>query len=64
MEVVGDVEDWRQALELARPLKPDVVLTDTSMPETVGVAGLLTKDDPLDNLVAAIRTCVAGFKHC
>jgi len=37
MEVVGDVEDWRQALELARPLKPDVVLTDTSMPETVGV---------------------------
>jgi len=30
----------------------------------VGVAGLLTKDDPLDNLVAAIRTCVAGLKHC
>jgi len=30
----------------------------------VGAAGLLTKDDTLDNLVAAIRTCVAGLKHC
>jgi two-component system NarL family response regulator len=38
LEVVGEAEDGRQALELHRKLKPDILLTDLRMPEMDGVA--------------------------
>src|SRR5438105_2334582 len=37
LEIVGDAEDGRKALELAHRLKPDVLVLDNSMPEMSGV---------------------------
>ena len=37
VEVVGDVGDGRQAVELCRQLRPDVVLTDVEMPSLNGI---------------------------
>jgi DNA-binding NarL/FixJ family response regulator len=37
MEVVGDAENGRMAIDLARRLKPDVVVMDISMPDMNGV---------------------------
>jgi len=37
MEVVGEAGDGRVAIELARQLKPDIVLMDISMPELNGL---------------------------
>lgn len=37
MEIVGEAEDGRRAIDLARELKPDVVLMDISMPNLNGL---------------------------
>jgi PAS domain S-box-containing protein len=37
MQVVGQAEDGREAIELARETRPDVILMDVSMPEMSGV---------------------------
>jgi len=37
MEILGEAEDGRQALELARMLRPDVVLMDVRMPRQDGL---------------------------
>jgi len=37
MEVVGDAEDGRTAVDLARQLKPSVVIMDISMPDMNGI---------------------------
>ena len=36
-EIVGEAEDGRQAMESVETLKPDLVLTDLSMPEMDGI---------------------------
>jgi pilus assembly protein CpaE len=38
MEVVGQAADGRQAIDVCRRLRPDVVLMDTNMPELDGIA--------------------------
>ena len=37
MEVVGEAENGRTAVEMARELQPDVVLMDIVMPELNGI---------------------------
>jgi DNA-binding NarL/FixJ family response regulator len=73
--VVGEAENGREAVHLARQLKPDVILMDVSMPELDGVeaTGLITQDNPSarviiltmyrqDRLVfAAIRAGAQGY---
>jgi DNA-binding NarL/FixJ family response regulator len=48
MEIVGEAKNGRQAAELAKTLKPDVVIMDLMMPEMLGseATGMITAADP------------------
>ncbi|MDX6425144.1 MAG: hypothetical protein QOD52_549 [Gaiellaceae bacterium] len=76
LEVVGEAEDGRQAVELAREALPDVVLMDVRMPELDGIEAtrlllrdssfsgrvlVLTTFDLDDYLVEAFRAGASGF---
>ena len=39
-EVVGEAADGKNAVELARKLRPDIVIMDIKMPEMTGIAAL------------------------
>ena len=95
IEVVGEAVDGVQAVDMARRLKPDVVLMDIRMPELdgleatrrilaadsdarvlvlttfdldeyvyealrAGASGFVLKDDPPEQLIAAVRTVASG----
>ena len=75
LQVVGEAEDGRQAVSLARQTQPDVILMDVRMPRLDGVeatrqivaAGsparilVLTTYDLDDYVYAAIRAGASGF---
>jgi DNA-binding NarL/FixJ family response regulator len=76
LEVVGEAEDGRRAVELARKTRPDVVLMDVRMPELDGIEAtrlllrdstfsgrvlVLTTFDLDDYLVEAFRAGASGF---
>jgi len=77
MEVVAEAGDGEQAVELARRVRPDVVLMDVRMPRTDGLTatGRLTADPALsgtrvivlttfeldDYVFGALRAGAAGF---
>ncbi|MFG2818588.1 response regulator [Kitasatospora sp. NPDC048365] len=75
IEVVGEAADGRQALDLAGPLRADVVLLDIQMPVMDGLAALaelprvapgaraivLTTFGERDNVLRAIGAGGAGF---
>jgi DNA-binding NarL/FixJ family response regulator len=73
--VVGEAGDGEEAIELARRLRPQIVLLDLSMPGLDGLAALprlreaapesevvvLTASGTEENLLAAIRGGAAGY---
>ncbi|MBM9508256.1 response regulator [Actinacidiphila acididurans] len=77
MEVVGQAGDGREAVELARSARADVVVMDIRMPEMDGIAAtrriaadddlagvrilVLTTYDDDENVVAALRAGASGF---
>jgi DNA-binding NarL/FixJ family response regulator len=76
IEVVGEAEDGRAALELAEDLRPDVVLMDVRMPGMDGIEStrrllantdgqsrvlMLTTFDHPEYLYQAIRAGASGF---
>jgi DNA-binding NarL/FixJ family response regulator len=74
-EVVAEAEDGRQAVEMARRLRPDVVVTDVRMPELDGVGvtqQLMSDPQPFkvlvlttfeldEYIVEALRAGACGF---
>jgi len=75
MEVVGEAENGREALELCRDLHPEVVLMDLRMPEMDGLAAtralklelpgtivlVLTAFEDPDYLSQALKAGAAGY---
>ena len=54
LEIVGEAENGRDAVELAQKLAPDVILMDLQMPELDGIAAtrLITKQHPHTRVIA------------
>lgn len=54
MEVVGDAQNGREAVELSEQLNPDVVVIDVSMPELNGIEGTrrITESCPRTRVLA------------
>jgi DNA-binding NarL/FixJ family response regulator len=54
MEIIGEAENGRSAIQLARKLKPDVIIMDISMPELNGydAAVQISKEFPNIKMVA------------
>ena len=75
IEVVGEAQNGREAVELAGKERPDVVLMDLSMPELPGLAAtrlisanladvkvvVLTASEDDDDLFEAIKSGAQGF---
>jgi len=65
MEVVGEADDGRAAIEMARQLKPDIVLMDISMPKLNGMkaAATLKRIAPDIKILTLTRHTDTAFLH-
>ena len=75
LEVIGEARNGREAVELAKKLKPEVILMDLSMPELDGLSAtklisagqpevkvvMLTASDEDANLFEAIKSGAQGY---
>jgi two-component system, NarL family, response regulator LiaR len=75
LEVVGEARNGREALEMCRQVRPDLVLMDVRMPEMDGLAAtraikeelpttsvvMVTMHENADYLLEAIRAGAAGY---
>lgn len=75
VEVIGEAENGRQAIALARELQPDVILMDVIMPDMTGIEAtaeikaenpnarilILTSFSTEDKLVSAIKAGALGY---
>jgi DNA-binding NarL/FixJ family response regulator len=75
LEVVGEAENGREALELCRELRPDLVLMDVRMPQMDGLQAtraikgelpatnilMVTTHESPEYLVEALKTGAAGY---
>jgi two-component system, NarL family, nitrate/nitrite response regulator NarL len=75
IQVVGEGENGRQAVELAQRLRPDVLLLDITMPESDGLSAaaevsrllpdtrivMLTASEEGDDLMAAMKAGARGY---
>jgi len=75
LEVVGEAADGDEAIQLARSLRPDVILLDVRMPGTGGIRAaqaisafvpgarilMLTISDDPDDIAMATRAGAAGY---
>lgn len=58
IEVIGEAEDGRQAVELARELRPEVVIMDISMPRMDGAQAtqqILAQDTPTEVVILSMH---------
>ena len=75
LEVVGEAEDGREAIEICSRLRPDLVLMDIRMPGTDGISAtreikkehpqtivlMVTMQENPDYLLEAVRAGAAGY---
>jgi DNA-binding NarL/FixJ family response regulator len=63
MEVIDEAADGREAVELVRKLKPDVVLMDVTMPELNGIEATrqIVREDPNVKVLALSGYSNKGF---
>ena len=54
LEVIGEAENGRQAVELARNLCPDLIIMDITMPDVNGIEAteMILKDNPRIKIIA------------
>jgi CheY-like chemotaxis protein len=63
LEVVGEASDGREALELCRQLRPDLVLMDLRMPGMGGLEATCAIKRELPQVVVLILTAFEDEKH-
>ncbi|MEW8971793.1 MAG: response regulator transcription factor [Mesobacillus sp.] len=76
LEIIGEAENGRKAVEMAKELKPDIILMDLAMPEMDGIEAtkmikekdpsikimILTSFSDQDHVIPALEAGASGFQ--
>lgn len=62
-EIVGDADNGEKALELARKLRPDLVLTDIRMPKMDGLELIRALKEELPETKVVVLSCYQDFEY-
>lgn len=76
LEIIGEAENGRKAVEMAKELKPDIILMDLAMPEMDGIQAtkiikeeepsikimILTSFSDQDHVIPALEAGASGFQ--